>query len=87
MDYKKSSRVFRALGHPVRLAILQGLRTTKGCNVNEMVRKLDLPQSTVSQHLGLLRSNGIIEPRKDGVRTCYQIVDTRISRILDVFKE
>jgi ArsR family transcriptional regulator len=46
---------------------------------------MGLPQSTLSQHLGILRNRGIIEPRKEGVRTCYRIADGRIPRILDLF--
>ncbi len=87
MNLNKSSAVLKAMGHPVRLAILRGLRTSKGCNVNGMAEKLDLPQSTVSQHLGILRSQGIIEPRKQGVRTCYQICSPEALKILDIINE
>jgi DNA-binding transcriptional ArsR family regulator len=85
MDYMKDSAILKAIGHPVRLAILHGLRSSKGCNVNDMVSRLDLPQSTVSQHLSVLRNTGIIEPHKKGVKTCYQISNPKALKLLDVF--
>jgi ArsR family transcriptional regulator len=85
VDVDATSEVLKAVGHPVRLRILRGLRSKTDCNVTEMARSMGLPQSTLSQHLGILRNRGIIEPRKEGVRTCYRIADGRIPRILDLF--
>jgi len=80
--YFKYSEIFKALGHPVRLKIVDGL-LGHTCNVGEIVEGLGLPQSTVSQHLGILRNQGIITPEKDGVRTCYKVVDAKVRRIID----
>ena len=79
--YQKYSEVFKALGHPVRLKIVDGL-LSHSCNVGEIVEGLGLPQSTVSQHLGILRNQGIIAPKKDGVRTCYKVVDAKVRQII-----
>jgi len=86
MDYVNAGMLLKALGHPVRLRILEGI-CGHGCNVNKMVRGLKMPQSTVSQHLAVLRNMNIIAPEKQGVKTCYRIVDPRISRLLAVFKK
>lgn len=83
MDYQKVSNILKALAHPVRLRMTQGL-LIKECHVDKMVQKLGLPQSTVSQHLGVLKSQGIVEIRKEGVRTCYRVVDPKIKAILKV---
>lgn len=83
MDFEKDSEILKALGHPVRLKIVVGLLDKKECNVNTIVEKLKIPQSTASQHLGVLRSRGIIAPKKKGVETCYFISDERIKKILD----
>ena len=80
--YQKYSEVFKALGHPVRLKIVDGL-LSHSCNVGEIVEGLGLPQSTVSQHLGILRNQGIIAPEKDGVKTCYKVVDAKVRQIID----
>jgi len=82
MDINRKSGILKAMGHPVRLAILHGLRTSKGCNVSDMVEKLDLPQSTVSQHLGILRNAGIIKPQKKGVSACYEIISADVIKLL-----
>ena len=80
--YLKYSEVFKALGHPVRLKIVDGL-LSHTCNVGEIVEGLGLPQSTVSQHLGILRNRGIITPEKYGVKTCYMVSDPKVRRIID----
>ena len=87
MDYNRCADIFKAIGHPVRLKILKGLTTNKNCNVNDMVEKLSIPQSTLSQHLGVLRNLGIITPEKNGVKTCYKISNTKIDKIISIFEE
>lgn len=77
----KYGEIFKALGHPVRLKIVAGL-IDNPCHVNEVVAGLGLPQSTVSQHLGILRNRGIISPRKEGVKTCYLVTDSRVREII-----
>ncbi len=80
------AELLKALGHPVRLQILCDI-VCEECNVNSLVERLTLPQSTVSQHLALLRNRGIIKPQKDGVRTCYKIADPTARKILDLLKK
>lgn len=83
IDYEKDSELLKALGHPVRLRMVEGL-LGRECNVNKMVKALGLPQSTVSQHLGILKSRGIVQIRKDGVKTCYRVVDVRIAELVKI---
>jgi ArsR family transcriptional regulator len=87
LNFTKDSEILKALGHPLRLRIVAGLAETKECNVNNIVAKLGIPQSTASQHLGLLKSRGIIAPRKEGVKTCYRIADERVVALLQVLKK
>jgi len=82
MDYDRQSDFLKAIAHPVRLRILEGL-CDHDCFVGKMVDALGMPQSTVSQHLAILKAQGIIAPKKYGVKTCYKIVD---GTIVDVFK-
>ncbi len=86
LDYVKQSKLLKALAHPVRLRIVEGLLSKDECNVDRMVRALKLPQSTVSQHLGILRSCGIVQIRKEGVKACYRILDERIKDLIGVLK-
>jgi ArsR family transcriptional regulator len=87
INFEKDSEILKALGHPVRLRIVCGLLREDECNVNKMVEELNIPQSTVSQHLGILKSRGIIEPRKEGVKTCYRVVDKRVREIIDILEK
>jgi ArsR family transcriptional regulator, arsenate/arsenite/antimonite-responsive transcriptional repressor len=86
MDYQKISENLKAIAHPVRLRIVQGLMVNE-CNVGSIVKKLDLPQSTVSQHLSILRNKGIIIPRKEGVKTCYIVVDRKVRDIINILQK
>jgi len=85
INYEKDSKLLKALGHPIRLRIVKGL-LNRECNVNKMVKALKLPQSTVSQHLGVLKNTGIVQIRKDGVRICYRIDDTRIVGLIKILE-
>jgi ArsR family transcriptional regulator len=84
MDFQRNSQMLKVLGHPTRLKIVVGLIRHGECNVNLIVEELKLPQSTVSQHLGDLKGQGIIESRKEGVKTCYRVVDQRVFDIIKI---
>ncbi|MFW5770895.1 MAG: ArsR/SmtB family transcription factor [Spirochaetota bacterium] len=86
MNFEETSRVLKVLGHPVRLEIVHNLMRDE-CNVNNIVKRLNIPQSTVSQHLRILQDRGIITPRKEGVITCYRVVDERVRHIVEILKK
>ncbi len=85
MNYEKESEIFKALGHPMRLKIVEGLLHNQ-CNVKKIVQKLQLPQSTVSQHLGILKKAGVLVPAKEGVKTCYHVTNQTVLRIINALK-
>jgi ArsR family transcriptional regulator len=60
-----------ALGHPARVAIIRLLKERETCICGEIVEVLPLAQSTVSQHLKVLKQAGWIQGEVDGPRTCY----------------
>lgn len=76
----------KALGHPVRLRIAAGL-LRHACAVGRIVEQLRLPQSTVSQHLAVLRTAGIIVPERHGSSVCYRVLDPAITRLLQQLAE
>lgn len=82
MNYENSAAILKALGHPARLKMMQGINQY-GCHVNKMVEKLGLPQSTVSQHLAALRAAGLVDYKKDGVKCCYRVVDKKVMKIIE----
>lgn len=61
----------RALGHPARIAILNVLARRCTCLCGDITDELPLAQSTISQHLKVLKEAGIIHGEIDGVKTCY----------------
>jgi ArsR family transcriptional regulator len=64
---------FKALGHPARLEILRLLAERGTCICGEVVEGLPLAQSTVSQHLKVLKDAGFVRGEVDGPRSCYCI--------------
>ena len=60
-----------ALAHPARVQLLRLLLARGGCVCGELVGAMGLAQSTVSQHLKILRDAGLIEGTVDGPRVCY----------------
>lgn len=63
----------RALAHPARLRILRLLLATPGCIGGEIVGAVGLAQSTVSEHLRILKAAGVITGEISGPRTCYAL--------------
>ncbi|HLE13336.1 MAG TPA: metalloregulator ArsR/SmtB family transcription factor [Anaerolineales bacterium] len=67
------ARMFKALGNPVRLEILRKLSDCNSCICGDIVDALPLAQSTVSQHLKVLKEAGLIRGEIEGPATCYCI--------------
>ncbi|MEQ1632325.1 MAG: metalloregulator ArsR/SmtB family transcription factor [Planctomycetota bacterium] len=61
----------KALGHPARVRIIRLLARLSGCVCGAIVDEVGLAQSTVSQHLKVLKDAGLIRGDIDGPRTCY----------------
>lgn len=65
--------IFKVLGHPARIAILQYLARQQGCICNDIVEEIGLAQPTISQHLRELKGAGLIQGEVEGTRICYCI--------------
>ena len=85
VNYEKVSETLKALAHPARLKIVSGLLKDE-CNVGQIQKVLRLPQSTISQHLRILKSAGIIKGRREGTKTCYRVIDVRVRKIVEIIK-
>ena len=70
-DEKRLARMLKALGNPVRFQIVQILAEKQACITGEIVESTTLAQSTVSQHLKVLREAGLIHGEIEGPATCY----------------
>lgn len=81
----RASRVIRVLGHPLRLRILNLLEGSER-NVTELVVSTGVNQAAVSQQLRILRSEGVVDDRRDGSRVYYRITEPKVSMILDCIR-
>jgi DNA-binding transcriptional ArsR family regulator len=85
VNYEKVSETLKALAHPARLKMVAGLLKDE-CNVAQIQKVLGLPQSTISQHLRVLKNADIIKGRREGTKTCYRVIDARIRKIVQIIK-
>jgi ArsR family transcriptional regulator len=70
-EKERLARMLRALGNPVRFQIVEFLAENQMCITNDIVKNTPLAQSTVSQHLKVLREAGLIQGEIEGPATCY----------------
>lgn len=71
MDQDRLATICKALSHPARIHIVARLKQLNRCVCGELVDALPLAQSTVSQHLKILKRVGVIRGEIEGPRTCY----------------
>jgi ArsR family transcriptional regulator len=70
-DDEALATLAKAIAHPARLAILRMLARRETCMTGEVVAELPLAQSTVSEHLRILREAGLVQGEIEGPRTRY----------------
>src|ERR1700757_2576172 len=76
--YVIKARLFRVLGHPARIRILELLSDGERA-VGDLQTELGLPSSGTSQHLAALRQHGLLDSRRDGTSVYYRLRDPRVS--------
>jgi len=79
----QTARWAKALAHPARVTILTMLAKRQMCVCGEIVDDLPLAQSTVSQHLRVLREEGLVRGEVDGTRSCYCIDTERVRAMME----
>ncbi|MDP1991217.1 MAG: metalloregulator ArsR/SmtB family transcription factor, partial [Syntrophales bacterium] len=70
-DQRRLAKMLKALGNPIRFQIVEFLAQRKTCITADIVESTPLAQSTVSQHLKVLREAGLIRGEIEGPATCY----------------
>ncbi len=78
---ERQAEFLKALANPTRLLLLTQLAHGERC-VCELMADTALEQANTSQHLAILRSQGIVESRRDGPRTLYRIKRPEVAEIL-----
>lgn len=84
--YRLKADMFRLLGHPVRVRVLELLRDGE-LTVGELQAALELDSGGMSQHLTAMRRQGVLESRKVGVKVYYRVKDPRTFQLLAVARE
>lgn len=93
MDNRKQktfAELSKALGHPHRLEIINilvNLPSNSQCMVGNIVKQLPISQSTVSQHLKILKEAGWIEGKIEGPRVCYCLKQGIFKQYTDMLNE
>ena len=83
---REASDAMQAMAHPLRLKILC-LVGNQELSVLEIVDAVGTTQSNISQHLGVLRDQGILAARKEANKVFYRIADARILRMIALTRE
>ena len=74
---------FRILSEPTRLVILDALLEGE-LSVSDLVEETGLNQANVSKHLGILRSSGFVDRRKEGLYAFYSVADPTVSELCGI---
>jgi ArsR family transcriptional regulator len=84
--FEMQSQLCQVLGNTIRLRIVHALKEGPMC-VNALVADLkNIPQPTVSRHLAVLRSAGILTTRRHGMETIYEIAIPRIVGVCEMMR-
>lgn len=80
------AKLFKALGHPARLAILKYLAETKSCMSGDISEELPLSRTTVNQHLKELKDLNLIKGEIEGVRMNYCLNNINLRKLKETLE-
>ncbi|MEI7845448.1 MAG: metalloregulator ArsR/SmtB family transcription factor [Chloroflexota bacterium] len=84
--YDQETKLYKALMHPARLAILDLLREGEAC-VCHMEATFGFRQSYISQQLMALREAGLVDDRRDGLNIFYRVIRPEVFGVLDAMRQ
>jgi DNA-binding transcriptional ArsR family regulator len=82
-----ATNMFKLLGHPLRLRIVELLDIHGEETVNRIAELTQQPQSTVSLYLNRLKGSGLLKSRRAGNQTFYAIAEEKLPILLDCMRE
>jgi ArsR family transcriptional regulator, arsenate/arsenite/antimonite-responsive transcriptional repressor len=80
------AKLFKALGHPARLAILKYLAETKSCMSGDISEELPLSRTTVNQHLKELKDLNLIKGEIEGVKMNYCLNNNNLRKLKETLE-
>jgi len=78
---RSSTDVLRALAHPLRLDLINFIRSSGWVSVQNIYQSLDIEQSLTSQHLRILRRAGLVDTQRHGKHVQYRVVNERYEQV------
>jgi ArsR family transcriptional regulator len=81
-----ATSMFKLLGHPLRLRIVEWLDVEGEKTVNEIAEATEQPQSTVSLYLNRLKNCGLLKSRRSGNQTYYSTDEPKLRTLLDCLR-
>ena len=82
-----TAEIFRVIGHPVRLGILQRLQAEGEICACDFTEHFGVSQPTISGHLRTLREGGLVRTRRQGTQICYSLAPGSLGPALQVLRE
>lgn len=86
LDIKKletTAQRLRSVAHPMRIQIIRLLEKNDEMNVTNIYQSLGIEQASASHHLNILKSNNILESRRDGKKTYYSLMSGAIIELIN----
>jgi ArsR family transcriptional regulator len=80
-EFNEAAQLLKTLSHPMRLKIVCGL-LGEPANMSRIGRELDIPTSTLAQHLAVLRRAEVLDEDRHGVEIVFRVADERVPAIL-----
>jgi DNA-binding transcriptional ArsR family regulator len=80
------ARVCKTLAHPIRLAVLNALRDEER-SVSDLADTIGVTQPLVSQHLAVLRNQGLLRNRRNGSEVYYSVAYPKMIQACDLLRE
>ncbi|SDL26814.1 ArsR/SmtB family transcription factor [Nonomuraea jiangxiensis] len=84
--YQAKAELFRLLGHPVRIRVLELLQDGP-MSVRELLAEIDAEPTGLSQHLAVLRRSGMVSAQREGSTVVYALAGGRVAALLRAARE
>jgi ArsR family transcriptional regulator len=84
--FEMAAKIMRAIGHPLRLRLLEVLEVEKEANVSELCALTGEPQPKISQQLSRLRLEGVLATRREGNQVFYRMARPEVLGVLDCIR-
>ncbi|KAA5828681.1 metalloregulator ArsR/SmtB family transcription factor [Saccharopolyspora hirsuta] len=80
-ELTRAAALFRAMGHPIRLGVLERLRQEGEICACDFTEHFGVSQPTISGHLRTLREAGLVRTRRDGTQICYSLAPDALEAV------